>query len=123
MKKARISIGIGMPAYLKRELFAHVLLDAFDGEPYLVGSALKGKTWRDVDVRLMLDDAAYTALLGKVTHPNGKLDAFNLAFSVLGTNMTGLPIDFQLQHQDDANKKFPHQPRSALGITSCRIKP
>jgi hypothetical protein len=43
------------------------------------------------------------------------LAAVNMAFSALGKEMTGLPIDFQLDQMTRANTEH-DGPRSALGI-------
>lgn len=51
---------------------------------------------------------------------NGKWVALCMAFSALGKEMTGLPIDFQIQRRTDANKKYPKQPRFALGCVWLR---
>src|SRR4051812_46951624 len=56
--------GVGMPAYLWLNWFGSVVWDAFGEPPYLVGSATRGKGWRDVDVRLILDDAEYERWCG-----------------------------------------------------------
>jgi hypothetical protein len=89
-----------------------------------VGSSLHGKKWRDVDVRLMLDDDKYGAMFGIDSHANehtcDKWVALCMAFSALGQKMTGLPIDFQIQRSTQANEKYPCS-RSALGITPLRI--
>ena len=66
--------------------------------PYLVGSSLATRSWRDVDVRVMLDDDHYDALTALVVPSQ-----INLAVSVWGQKVTGLPIDFQLQRTTDAN--------------------
>lgn len=113
-------MGVGMPAALYLEEFGSQVWHAFGTPPYLVGSALAGKGWRDVDVRLILDDEAYAALgLGDpAPHKafrNGKWVALCMAFSALGKQMTGLPIDFQIQQQSWANKTY-DGPRSALGL-------
>lgn len=108
--------GVGMPTHLRLEHFGRVVRDAFGSIPYLVGSALKTKEFRDVDVRLILDDAEFTALFG--THHsflNPKLAAFTLAFSLLGRDMTGLPIDFQIQPMTHANEAY-SGPREPLGV-------
>ncbi len=58
------SPGIGMPASLYLQDFGQVILDAFGEVPYQVGSSLisNGRpSWRDVDVRLILDDERYAA--------------------------------------------------------------
>lgn len=117
--KPRGGFGPGMPAALYLEDFGAVIHDAFGEYPYHVGSSLKGKQFRDVDVRLILDDAVYEAMgFGDParTHMNAKWVALVKAFSALGTQMTGLPIDFQIQQQTYANEKNPGEMRSALGI-------
>ncbi len=109
-------MGVGMPAVLKLQQYSAVLQDAFGSVPYQVGSSLTTKTgWRDVDVRVILDDDEFERLFGpQGTSPmNERLAAFCLAFAVLGREMTGLPIDFQVQPQTEANALF-DGPRSAL---------
>lgn len=110
--------GVGMPTTLLLEQFGEMLHDAFGETPYHVGSSLETTAWRDVDVRLILDDEQYEAMgLGDPAHPheNAKWCAYTLAFSALGKAMTGLPIDFQIQQQSEANANHPGM-RSALGI-------
>lgn len=120
--------GTGMPASLFLDDFGSVVWDAFGEPPYLVGSSLTGKKWRDVDVRLLLDDAVYESMgLGhpERTHANGKWRALVLAFSALGKQMTGLPIDFQIQQRSLANRLFSPKAghrRSALGCIPLRYK-
>lgn len=106
------SPGIGMPASLYLQEFGQVILDAFDEIPYQVGSSLvsNGKpSWRDVDVRLILDDERYERDgYGDPANPhsNAKWCAMVKAFSLLGRRMTGLPIDFQIQQQTFANEHY-----------------
>ena len=100
-------IGVGMPAEILLNQFGSLVWDAFGEVPYLVGSAARSKNWRDVDVRLILDDAEYERLIGKVEKPhctNPRWNAFCLAFAALGQRMTGLPIDFQIDQQTEANE-------------------
>lgn len=78
--------------------------------PYLVGSALVTKDYRDVDVRIMLDDHHYDDLAKVVD-----LDALHLALSLWGQKVTGLPIDCQVQHTTSANEDF-NEIRNALGL-------
>lgn len=74
----------------------------FKGEMcYQVGSTLQKQDWRDVDVRLILDDADYDALAKLV-----KIDRLNLSVSIWGNHVTHLPIDFQVQRMTDANDEF-----------------
>lgn len=110
-------MGVGMPAALKLETFGAYVWMAFRHLPYHVGSSVLGKQWRDVDVRLILPDEEYEALgLGRPSSPmsSPKWTALCLAFSVLGREQTGLPIDFQIQQQTKANEDF-SGPRSVIG--------
>lgn len=110
-----------MPAALLLDNFGLLVYDAFGELPYHVGSSLRQKRgWRDVDVRLILSDEAFIALgfgppsLG--SHENPRWVAMVRAFSALGREMTGLPIDFQIQAQTAANERNVGQPRSCLGV-------
>jgi hypothetical protein len=117
-------MSVGMPAQLLLHEFGSQVWSAFGKPPYHVGSSLENKTWRDVDVRLILDDDEYEAWgLGKpnLPHQNAKWVALCLAFSALGKQMTGLPIDFQIQQRTRANSEYTGM-RSALGIVPLRIK-
>jgi len=117
-KKTRIG-GVGMPQSLLLEEFGQRVWDAFPeaGPPYHVGSSLTMKKgWRDVDVRLILDDKTYKKMgLGdpKEAHSNARWVALVLAFTALGKYITFLPIDFQIQQRSYANEKFKGH-RSAL---------
>lgn len=115
-------MGVGMPNTIWLNDFGSKVWDAFGGPPYLVGSALTEKVWRDVDIRMILKDEDYAAMgLGDParSHDNEKWLALCLAFSALGKQMTGLPIDFQIQQQTYANATFPG-PRSAVGLVLLR---
>ena len=104
--------GIGMPAMLHLEDFGDIIFAAYGEWPYHVGSSLMGTTWRDVDVRLILDDEKYASMgFGKPgeEHENARWVAHVKAFSLLGRQMTGLPIDFQIQQQTYANEHFGHK--------------
>jgi hypothetical protein len=104
-----------MPAGVWLTKFGVLVEDYFGHTAYHVGSSLKGKDWRDVDVRLILPDDEFTARFGdnQSAETNPKLAAVTLAFAALGAQMTGLPIDFQIQSQSHANERYPHT-RSAL---------
>lgn len=113
-------MGVGMPQHLLLEEFGVLILDAFGHYPYHVGSSVLGKQWRDVDVRLILPDEEYAALrLGSPGLPlrNAKWASLCRAYCALGKEMTGLPIDFQIQQESSANAEY-SGPRSLLGIRS-----
>ena len=105
----------GMPAGIWLQKFGSIVRDYFGHVAYHVGSSLDRKDWRDVDVRLILPDDEFTARFGtnQSSTANPKLAAVTLAFAALGSDMTGLPIDFQIQPQSWANEHYPFR-RSAL---------
>jgi hypothetical protein len=116
-------MSVGMPASLWLNQFGAMVYAAFGEHPYHVGSSLRQKDgWRDVDVRLMLADDVYAAMgLGDPKEPtrSARWVAMCLAFSALGKQMTGLPIDFQIQTLRLANEQFGRAKggeRSCLGI-------
>lgn len=108
--------GVGMPASIKLDMFGQVVKEAFGASVYLVGSATRTRQWRDVDVRVILEDDEYERQIGEFTSPrcmNARWNALCLAFAALGRDMTGLPIDFQIDQQSDANERY-DGPRHAL---------
>lgn len=87
---------------------------AFDGgPPYLVGTAGDGDagSYRDVDVRLILGDAEFA----EACPTRARWELLCLAVSAYLHDRTGLPIDFQIQRQDEANERF-HGRRNPLGM-------
>ena len=113
-----------MPAALYLDEFGSQVWSAFGHMPHLVGSALRGKKWRDVDIRLILDDETYRSVgLGdpRYPHQNLKWVSVCMAYSALGEKITGLPIDFQIQQMSRANKLH-KGPRSSIGGTGLRYK-
>lgn len=110
----------GMPQGIWLAKFGVIVRDFFGYVPYHVGSSLERKDWRDVDVRLILPDDVFEKMFGRVQNTaNKKLAAITLAFCALGKEMTGLPIDFQIQPQHWANHKYKDEPRSALIEVPC----
>lgn len=123
-------MSIGQPQGMLLNEFGERLRAAFGEVAYHVGSSLaamgaKGPAiWRDVDVRVMLDDDAWEKMgLGNPENPHGnpKWRALCIVFSDYGRHLTGLPIDFQLQQRTHANKKYSHENgcrRSALIVVN-----
>lgn len=109
--------GVGMPAWLKLHQFGRLVHDAFGASPILVGSALRTKRVRDVDVRLPLDIDRFIRLVGPAAEfgkPGTRWASLALAYSALGREMTGLPVDFQIQHSA-IDLTYADQPRLTLG--------
>lgn len=90
-----------------------VVRQAFGHPPYLVGSAGAGTadTWRDVDVRLILDDGEFA----EACPTKERWELLSLAISVYLTTASGLPVDFQIQQMSAANEKH-DGPRNPLGM-------
>jgi len=116
--KPRPVLGVGGPGYVHLNHFGSLIRAAYGHVPYLVGSAVRGKQWRDVDVRLILPDDEFDSMFG-AQRPFGLGAQFSLlcaAISALGEKYTGLPIDFQFQPQTHANEQYPEGFRQPLGI-------
>ena len=108
---------VGMPQALLLDVFAKQVYFAFGDYPCLVGSATKSKEWRDVDVRLIITDKLWDILeLGSPFNPGLRWTSACMAYSALGKEMTGLPIDFQIQQQSWALKKYGAEPQLYLGV-------
>jgi len=94
----------------------------FDGEvPYLVGSANTRPDYRDVDLRVILEDEVFDTRWRDPV----KLRYMNRAVSAWGQRDTGLPIDFQIQRMTEANEQFPTGPgqtRNAMGLRDWSLQ-
>ncbi len=108
----RRSVHLTVAQQYNLEQACKVLGPVFGWHTYLVGSVLDRPTWRDVDLRCILDDETFDRLIGRIIYggdsaPNrDRLSFFNTVISEWLAARTGLPIDFQLQRQSDANLAF-----------------
>ena len=94
------TVGTGMPATIRLETFAVHVQQAFGSWPYLVGSAAMGKRWRDVDLRLILDDDHFRHLFPGYAAGRQQDAMWSLicdGLSELARRLSGLPVDFQIQ--------------------------
>lgn len=90
----------------------------FKRPPYLVGSVTQRADFRDVDLRLIMPDDDFDAGWRDVV----KVRLMNRAISIWGQQETGLPIDFQIQRQTEANAEFQGM-RQAMGIRDWSFIP
>lgn len=93
--------------------WAAQVVQLFNGEMcYQVGTSMPSSDtpYRDVDVRTMLKPEDFKALQKVVN-----IDRLNLAVSLWGQRVTGLPIDFQIQDIEYANERHKGR-RSAVGM-------
>jgi len=109
---------VGCPEQFKLNHACMAIVAAYGSHVYQVGSSLKKRDYRDVDVRCMLPDEQFEKLFGEsgCTVYNARLSLLNCAISDLLASQTGLAVDFQFQKRSEANEKYPG-PRSALGLT------
>lgn len=107
--------------------------EAFGGGVYLVGSSITRRDFRDVDIRVILDDAEFDRMFpslkpttttdaeGKTTvsvpttQLNAKWALLCSSISLWLSQHSGLPVDFQIQRQTQANEQH-KGPRYAIGI-------
>ena len=111
---------IGGAQYHNLTLACAALNAAFGPNTYLVGSALERRDYRDVDVRVIMADADFDRLFGPdvVSHvaASGLWSLTCASISEWLQARTGLPIDFQIQRQTQANEQHKGRPRSAIGL-------
>lgn len=84
------------------------------GPPYLVGSAgvgNDGDPYRDVDVRIMLDDDEFA----EVCPTRERWELLCLSIGAYLAARSGCPVDFQIQRTREANERF-SGPRNPLGL-------
>ena len=77
---------------------------------YLVGTAQSGGEYRDVDVRTILSDTDFDELFVDPTMWSSW--CFLVAEWLI--SKTGLPIDYQVQRQTEANERY-NGPRNPIG--------
>lgn len=95
--------------------------EAFDSMSYLVGSCLTRPDYRDVDVRLILDDTDFARLFGfDLNQHHGRATALWTSLAVTYSRdlsvQTGLEVDFQIQALTPTNAKESGE-RHALFVT------
>jgi hypothetical protein len=91
--------------------FSATVKDIFGDYPYLVGSSLERPDYRDIDLRLILDDDTFDQLYSLVN-----VEMIGIAVSLWGQKATGLPIDFQIQRQSNANALYKGGVRNCMGF-------
>lgn len=106
-------------ALFKLRLFGSMVHDLLGEHAYLVGSVLERPDFRDVDVRILLEDEDFARIFGDedswITNPALRLA--NMAMSALARELTGLEVDCQFQQTSEANahNDGQRQPLISLG--------
>lgn len=116
---------IGAPAAFKLELAAQHLTHAFSWADhygcYVVGSVLERPDWRDIDVVLIMDDAAFARefpdaeVRGGAWEHDPKWLILTIAISAWLSEQVGYPVDFKFQPQTHANAMHKGN-RNAIGF-------
>lgn len=108
---------ISPPMLHRLDLACHHIRDVFGGfnGPFLVGSVQErtASPTSDVDLRLILDDDVYDALMAGT--PDGFATLLDFALAAYVREVTGLPIDFQVQRMTEANANHAGKERNPLG--------
>jgi hypothetical protein len=108
-----------MSALSPRQMFlldqaCHPINEAFGRfGTYLVGTAGTRGPHRDVDVRTIMKDKKYDRLLKAIGQPG--IAFLGLSIGQYLASLTGLPIDYQIQRQTEANALHDGM-RNALGV-------
>lgn len=109
--------------YFKLDVACIPLWRAFQnhGGVYMVGSVLRKADWRDVDIRVILDDAEYDRMFPATDKwgENAFWKIICISISNYLGSVTGLPIDFQIQRQTNANERYAKaegHTRNAIGL-------
>jgi hypothetical protein len=88
------------------------------GDTYHVGTSADGRhEYRDVDVRTILADERFD-LLAEAIEPEG-IAFLGLAIGQYLHSITGMPIDYQIQRQTEANERHDGI-RNPLGMRDLR---
>jgi hypothetical protein len=105
------------PVLHRLDLACKHIRDVFGGfnGPFLVGSVQErtAGAGSDVDLRLILDDEDYDALMAGA--PDGFASLLDFALGAYVRELTGLPIDFQVQRMTEANERHAGKQRYPLG--------
>lgn len=115
--------GIGSAESTLLRHFGQLIHDAWGESGYLVGSSqITGPGFRDVDVRVMVTNEEFARMFPGTPWQSGRRHndpcwrAQMLAWAMLGRQLTGLPIDFQVERQTESDALWPTQPRNPLGL-------
>lgn len=130
MEQRRRACYLSPPDFKRLDWACERIRDAF-GEPvYLVGSVNERPDYRDVDLRLILDDDVVERMFGADGRfgtsaqptPCALRQLLNVALSDLIEAMANppAPIDFQIQSMSEANVPENKGYRNPLGVREMR---
>ena len=96
--------GLGEPAHMNLINACILVEQSFNETPFLVGSAAVSRDFRNVDIRVIMNDEKYNVLFGpeKACRPFWNLVCVSISSYL--RQATGLPVDFQIQRRSDVLK-------------------
>lgn len=117
MPKPKQDRYIGWPQNGQLDHAMMIVCRAFEEQAWQVGSSTKGTDYRDVDVRIIMDDAKFNALFGdwNATTWQPFWSLVCTSISVYLRQVTGLPVDFQIQRRSNVKDADWDEPRSTCG--------
>lgn len=107
---------IGGPPSRRLDHACDIVRRAFGDVPYHVGSAMTHENWRDIDVRVIMDDERFDMLFGRGSTLTPFWSLLCTAISEYLSRLTELPIDFQVQRHSAVTDAEWDKPRNPLAI-------
>lgn len=110
---------VGMPKALYLDMFGRYVRDMFDSDVFLVGSALKTKDWKDIDVVVVISDSLWNNLgFGDPSNrfKNKKWISYCLSISSFGKSLLGCEVDFQIHSKTHSETIHTNDPKCEIGL-------
>ena len=108
---------IGWPHSGRLDHALMIVAEAFGEDCFQVGSSTKSTDYRDVDVRVIMPDEKFDALFGDWTavrwQPFWSLICTSISLYL--SQVTGLPVDFQIQRRGNVKQADWDEPRTVAG--------
>ena len=110
---------VGQPGLMLLDNYCRLLTEAY-GPCYLVGACLERRDYRHVDIRMILPDGECEQLFGIRGPVQGALrgQLFCLGITKLLADISGLPVDFQIQSESRSNEHYANRRRETIGGTA-----
>ena len=105
---------VGVPAIFILSQECYFIKMALGDTCYLVGSSTETRDFRDVDVRVIFNDDKFDAMFSAAFCPFWSLLCTSI--SVMLSQRTGLPVDFQIQKRSRVKESDWNKMRVPLGI-------
>lgn len=105
---------VGMPKALYLQSFAEYVKSIFEDDVYLVGSALQTKSWKDLDIVVVISDKKWEGYgFGdpQKRFGNKKWAALCMSISCFGKHLIGCEIDFQIHQKSYVDEVYQNNPR------------